>query len=173
MQRRQAWTLGAAAVVTIALWGYLAWLGRIPLPWAIQQKDALFGWAMLELILAVAAIIVVFARDRVRTALRTAVTLLTAAIIVGMSEGMAALGLIHWDIELQHLFGEDAPMRWKFDPDPAIGWKRAPNDHWVSPSISDVEEGFHMRSARHRSLRSPTMPTASVTRRPCRRRTWC
>ena len=153
MQRRQAWTLGAAAVVTIALWGYLAWLGRIPRPWAIQQKDALFGWAMLELILAVAAIIVVFARDRVRTALRTAVTLLTAAIIVGMSEGMAALGLIHWDIELQHLFGEDAPMRWKFDPDPAIGWKRAPNDHWVSPSISDVEEGFHMRSARHRSLR--------------------
>jgi hypothetical protein len=172
MRRAQAWTLGAAVVVTLGAWGYLAWLGRIPLLWAIEERDALFGWALLELILAVAALVVVFARDRARTALRTGVTLLTAVIVVAMCEGMALLGLIHWDIELQHLFGEDAPMAWKFDPDPALGWKRVPNDRWVSPSISDVESGFHMRAARHKSLnftydaygfRNPqTVPQADV-----------
>ena len=64
MRRAQAWTLGAAVVVTLGAWGYLAWLGRIPLLWAIEERDALFGWALLELILAVAALVVVFARDR-------------------------------------------------------------------------------------------------------------
>jgi hypothetical protein len=77
----------------------------------------------------------------------------TVAIIVAMAEGMAMLGLIHWNLELEHLFGEDAPMAWKFDPDPGLGWKRVPGDHRVSPSISDIESGFSMPAARHKELR--------------------
>ena len=152
MRRSTAWALGAAVVVTLAFWGYLAWLARIPTPDAIEEKRALFGWAVLQLILAIAAVFVALARDRGAAAVQAGAILATGAIIVGMAEGMAALGMIHWNLALEHLFNEDAPMAWKFDPDPGLGWKRAPNDKWISPSISDVESGFSMRAARLKML---------------------
>ena len=152
MRRSTVWALGAAIVITIAFWGYLAWLARIPTPGAIEEKRALFGWAVLELILAIAAVLVARARDRGSAAVQAGAILATGAIIVGMAEGMAALGMIHWNLVLEHLFNEDAPMAWKFDPDPGLGWKRSPNDSWISPSISDVESGFSMRAQRHLDL---------------------
>ena len=45
--RATAWVLGAV-VVTLAAWGYLAWLARIPEPWAIELKRSLYCWALVE-----------------------------------------------------------------------------------------------------------------------------
>lgn len=171
MRRSSVFAIGAV-LVTLGFWGYLAWLARVPTPDAIALKRSLFGWAVLELILAFAVVLVAVARDKVSAAVQAGAILATGAIIVGMAEGMALFGMIHWNLVLEHLFGEDAPMAWKFDPDPELGWKRVPGDHWVSPSISDIESGFSMRAARYKMLnftydaygfRNPkTVPQADV-----------
>jgi hypothetical protein len=171
MRRSSIGALGAV-FVTLAAWGALAWLARQPTPWAVALKRELFPWALLELLLAVAVLAIALPRDKTLAAFRVVVIGATLALAVGACEASAALGLIHWKLALEHIFGEDAPMAWKYDPDPELGWKRRPNDRWVSPSISDIESGFSMRAARLKMLnftydnygfRNPkTVPQADV-----------
>jgi hypothetical protein len=171
MRRSTAWAVGAVAV-TLLTWGGIAWLARIDALWAVEWKRALFGWAVLELLLAIAVLCVALARDKKIAAFRTIVVGVTLVLAVGMLEATAAMHLLHWKLTLEHLFGEDGQMAWKYDPDPALGWKRIPNDKWQSPSISDIEGGFSMRRARDETLtftydaygyRNPrTVPRADV-----------
>jgi hypothetical protein len=171
MRRPTVWAVGAV-VVTLLTWGGIAYLARIEAPWAIDLKRSLFGWAVLELLLAVAVLAVALARDRKIAAFRVVIAGATLALAVGMLEATAAMHLLHWKLTLERLFGEDAPMAWKYDPDPALGWKRIPNDKWRSPSISDIEGGWSMRAARNEMLtftydaygyRNPrTVPRADV-----------
>ena len=151
MRRSTAWAVGAV-VVTLLAWGGIAWLARIEAPWAIEWKRALFGWAVLELLLAIAVLCIALARAKKIAAFRTVVVGVTLALAVGTLEATAALNLLNWKLVLEDLLGEGAQMAWKYDPDPALGWKRIPNDKWQSPAISDIEGGFSMRAARNETL---------------------
>jgi len=125
-----------------------------------------------ELLLAIAVVAVALARETKIAAFRAIVVAVTFAGAIGMLEATAALHLLHWKLVLEHVFGEDANMAWDYDPDPALGWKRRPNDKWTSPSISDIEGGYSMRAQRRLALtftydgygyRNPrTVPRADV-----------
>jgi len=149
MRRSTVWAL-AAVLLTLLIWGWLAWLARIEEPWAITLKRDLFGWAVLELLIAVAVLVVALAHQKKKiAAFRVVVVGVTLVLSVGMLEGTAALHLLHWKLLLERAFGEDGNMAWDYDPDRALGWKRRPNAKWQSPSISDIEGGWSMRPARY------------------------
>jgi hypothetical protein len=152
MRRATIWALGAV-IVTAATWGGLAWLAHQPTPWAAAFKRELFPWALLELLLALGVLAIALPRDKKLAAFRVVIVGMTLVLAVGACEASAALGLIHWKLALEHIFGEDAPMAWKYDPDPELGWKRRPNDRWISPSISDIENEFSIPAARRAMLR--------------------
>jgi hypothetical protein len=141
MRRATIWALGAAAV-SMAVWGALAWLAHQPTPWAVALKRELFPWALLEISLAIAVLAIALPRDKKIAAFRVVIVGVTIVLAIGACEASAAFGLIHWKLALERIFGEDAPMAWKYDPDPELGWKRRPNDRWISPSISDIENEF-------------------------------
>jgi len=135
------------------LWGALFWLAGMPTPDTIAAKRALFPWAVLELLVAIGTLGIALPRNKKIAAFRVVIVAVTLVLGVGACEAAGALGLIHWKLALEHIFHENAPMAWKYDPDPGLGWKRTPNDHWVSPSISDIESEYAMRAERHLSLR--------------------
>jgi len=171
MRRSTAWGLGAI-VVTLATWGYLAWLARVPELWAIELKRSLFGWAVVELLLAVAVLSIALAREKKIAAFRVIVVGVTLICAVGILEASSATDLLHWKLALERMLQEDSSITWKFDPDPVLGWKRRHHDKWVSPSIADIERKFSMRPARQVQLtftydaygyRNPrTLPRADV-----------
>jgi hypothetical protein len=115
---------------------------------------------------------VALAREKKVAAFRAIVIGPTLICTVGILEASSALGILNWKLTLEYLLREDSSITWKFDPDPALGWKRRPHDKWVSPSIADIERDFSMRSARQVQLaftydaygyRNPrTLPQADV-----------
>jgi hypothetical protein len=171
MRRSTAWGLGAA-VVTLATWGYLARLARVPELWAIELKRSLFGWALVELLLAIGVLSVALAREKKIAAFRGIMIGLTLICMVGILEASSAPGLLHWKLALERLLRDDSSITWKFDPDPVLGWKRRLHDKWVSPSIADIERKFSIAPARQVQLtftydaygyRNPrTLPRADV-----------
>ena len=152
MRRRGLGFVVAAAVVTILAWAGLAWLSRIADPAAVQITRDLFGWTILETAIAAGAVVVMLARDRRVAALRGATAAIAALMTVAAFEAPAALGLVHWGLAVQRLTGTDIPFGWRFDSDPARGWRRHPGDRFSGPSVSDIEQGWLLRPARRETL---------------------
>jgi hypothetical protein len=151
MSKRTGWVV-MALLVTVLFWAAVGYLSRQPTLWAIQTTRCLFGWMLLETGLALSIVVMACARQQKVAAFCCVIVGCTLSAAVGLAEAFAAFRLLHWRLVIEQLVGAPAPFTWQYQIDPALGWRRPPNERWSSPSLSDMEMGWSMRPARHETL---------------------
>jgi hypothetical protein len=137
---RAALWLGPAGL----LWGVLALLARIPSVGAATVTNLLFVLALpLTYIAVVAAAVHTSARPRLAFMRATALTL-GLLVALALLELAAAARLVHWELVLKSLRGEQQ----HYVPDPDLGFRHTPNVRVSGRPRSDVEVAWGLPASR-------------------------
>jgi hypothetical protein len=154
--RAVPWLAGAAL-----FWGLLAVVARVPTVGAATVTDVLFILALpLTYVATVGA--VVDASARPRQALRRAVAVTLGLLVsLGVLELAAAVRLVHWELVLRALRGEQQ----HYVPDADRGFRHAPGIRGSARPRSDIEVKWRLPASRpdrvtvtydRRGYRNPT-----------------
>jgi GDSL-like Lipase/Acylhydrolase family len=137
---RPALWLGPAAL----LWGVIAFVARIPTVGAATVTDVLFVLALpLSYVAGVGAAVQATARPR-SAVMRAAAMTLGLLMALAMLELAAAARLVHWELLLTFLSGEQQ----HYVPDPDLGFRHTPNARGSSRPRSDVEVAWGLPASR-------------------------